>query len=78
MDDIVIPVHSFTESLKCLEEVLKIINESGLTLNLSKCNFFRKEIDFLGFEISGDEIRPGTRKIMAVSNYPVPKNVHEV
>lgn len=78
MDDILIPADSFAEGLERLEEVLKTINESGLTLNLSKCNFFRKKIDFLGFEISGDGIRPGTRKITAVSNFPVPRNVHEV
>lgn len=78
MDDILIPAHSFEEGLERLKEILKIISESGLTLNLSKCNFFRKEIDFLGFEITGSGIRPGTRKIAAVSNFPVPKNVHEV
>lgn len=78
MDDILIPARSFEEGLGRLEEVLRIISESGLTLNLSKCNFFRKEIDFLGFEISGNGIRPGTRKITAVSNFPTPRNVHEV
>jgi len=78
MDDILIPAHSFEEGLERLEEVLKIISETGLTLKLSKCNFFREEIDFLGFEITGSGIRPGTRKITAVSNFPVPRNVHEV
>lgn len=47
MDDILILADSFAEGLERLEEVLKIINESGLTLNLSKYNFFRKKIDFL-------------------------------
>jgi len=78
MDDVLIPSRSFEEGLERLEEVLKTVSENGLTLNLSKCSFFRKEIDFLGFEISGDGIRPGARKIVAVQNFPTPKNVHEI
>jgi len=69
MDDILIPARSFEEGLERLDEVLKIVSENGLTLNISKCSFFRKEIDFLGFEINGGEIRPGARKIAAVQNF---------
>lgn len=78
MDDVLIPSRSFEEGLERLEEVLKIISENGLTLNLSKCSFFRREIDFLGFEISGDGIWPGARKIVAVQHFSTPKNVHEI
>ena len=78
MDDVLISARSIAEGMELLEEVLKLIGESGLTLNLNKCNFFRKRIDFLGFEIDENGIRPGNRKIMAVANFPVPKNVHEV
>lgn len=47
MDDVLIPANSFNEGLERLEEVLQLISESGLTINLGKCNFFRTEIDFL-------------------------------
>lgn len=78
MDNVLISARSIAEGLELLEEVLKLIGESGLTLNLNKCNFFCKKIDFLEFEIDENGIRPGNRKIMAVSNFPVPKNVNKV
>lgn len=78
MDDILIPAKSFNEGLERLGKVLELLSEAGLTLKLKKCNFFFKEIDFLGFQVSGQGIRPGSRKTLAVSNFPVPKNVHDV
>ncbi|KAG6458358.1 hypothetical protein O3G_MSEX010822 [Manduca sexta] len=78
MDDILIPARSFGQGLERLEKVLQLLSEAGLTLKLKKCNFFYKEIDFLGFQVSGEGIRPGSHKILAVSNFPVPRNVHDV
>jgi hypothetical protein len=62
MDDILIPARDFEEGLSRLEEVLNLLRSGGLTLKLSKCCFFFDKIDFLGFEVSSDGIRPGTRK----------------
>lgn len=78
MDDILIPASSFEEGISRLEEVLQLLAEAGLTLKLKKCYFFQKELDFLGFHVSGDGIRPGSRKTHAISNFPEPKNVHDV
>lgn len=78
MDDVLIPARSFEEGFERLEMVLQLLHEAGLTLKLKKCNFFYREIDFLGFQVSGEGIRPGSRKTLAVSSFPVPKNVHDV
>ncbi|CAK1597525.1 unnamed protein product [Parnassius mnemosyne] len=78
MDDILIPSKSFKEGLERLGEVLGILREAGLTLKMEKCNFFQERIDFLGFEINKDGIRPGAQKIEAVSRFPIPRNQHEV
>ncbi|CAB3226541.1 unnamed protein product [Arctia plantaginis] len=78
MDDILIPAKSFEEGIERLEKVLQLLSEAGLTLKLKKCNFFFKEIDFLGFQVSGQGIRPGSHKTLAVTNFPVPRNVHDV
>ncbi|XP_022830950.1 uncharacterized protein LOC111359588 [Spodoptera litura] len=78
MDDILIPARTFNEGLKRLDEVLSIFRGANLTLKLEKCFFFYTQIDFLGFEVSGSGIRPGSRKITAVSNFPTPNNVHDV
>lgn len=78
MDDILIPARDVSEGLQRLEEVLELLKRGGLTLKLSKCHFFLDTIDFLGFQVSSDGIRPGQRKTDAVSKFPEPKNHHEL
>lgn len=78
MDDVLIPSKDITEGLQRLEEVLGLLKKGGLTLKLSKCQFFLDTIDFLGYEVSHDGIRPGHRKTEAVSKFPKPSNQHEL
>lgn len=78
MDDVLIPSKDFSEGMQRLEEVLQLLRNGGLTLKLSKCNFFLESIDFLGFEVSSNGIRPGSRKTDAVSKFPTPRNQHEL
>lgn len=78
MDDVLIPSKDVTEGLNRLEEVLELLKKGGLTLKLSKCHFFLETIDFLGYEVNADGIRPGNRKIEAVAKFPKPKNQHEL
>lgn len=78
MDDILIPAGSFNEGLLRLQEVLELLKQNGLTLKLSKCKFFYDKIDYLGYEVSSEGVRPGTHKTDAVSKFDAPRNVHEV
>lgn len=78
MDDIIIASTTTDEGLERLTAVLDLIKDANLTLNLRKCHFFKKTIDYLGFEISSEGVRPGLKKIMAVSAFKTPQNVHEV
>lgn len=78
MDDLLVPSKTVQEGLEKLEKVFILLRQAKLTLNLRKCVFFRERIDYLGFEISREGIRPGAHKIDAVKQFPVPKNVHEV
>jgi hypothetical protein len=78
IDDILIYGKDISECLERLEEVLKAIENANLTLNLSKCDFLRQEIDYLGYEISAKGVRPGKKKILSVANFPRPENVHNV
>ncbi|KAL0812161.1 hypothetical protein ABMA28_009538 [Loxostege sticticalis] len=78
MDDILIPSKTFDEGLQRLEEVLRLLQEAGLTLKMEKCNFFQESIVFLGFEIDKFGIRPGVQKTQAVSKFPIPRNQSDV
>jgi hypothetical protein len=78
MDDILIASSTIDEGLYKLSNVLKIFKSAGLTLNLEKCLFLSEKIDFLGYEISYEGVRPGQKKIQSVVDFPQPKNHHQV
>lgn len=78
MDDLLVPSVSVEEGFQRLEDILKLLKDTGLTLKLPKCSFFNTKIEYLGYEISSQGVKPGERKISAVKNFPLPKNVHEV
>ncbi|KAL0901247.1 hypothetical protein ABMA27_006539 [Loxostege sticticalis] len=78
MDDIVIGSKSIDEGMEKLQRVLDMLREANLTLNIKKCHFFKTTIEYLGFEISADGVRPGLRKVEAVAAFPTPRNPHEI
>lgn len=57
---------------------MNLFRTAGLTLKLSKCHFFSTSIDYLGFEISEEGVRPGRRKIDAVEKFPQTTDQHKV
>ncbi|KAG0926825.1 hypothetical protein G6F61_012951 [Rhizopus arrhizus] len=58
--------------------VLKKLDEAKLIINKKKCRFNRKELTFLGFNISADGIKPAPEKVKAVLSWPAPTNVQQV
>ncbi|XP_037295944.1 uncharacterized protein LOC115444529 isoform X1 [Manduca sexta] len=78
MDDLLIPCLDVNMGLKTLEKVLQLMRQANLKLNLRKCAFLKSEVNYLGYVVTPDGIRPGERKLDAVNNFPTPKNVHQV
>lgn len=78
MDDIIIFSSSLEEHKKHLDMILKRLKEAGLKIQLDKCEFFRKEVQFLGHTVSEDGVRPNEDKIQSIRNWPLPKNEKEV
>lgn len=76
MDDLLISSAAVAEGLSLLEEVLTLIGETEFKLNVEKCWFLKPSIEYLGH--AGDGIRPGRPKEKAVSEFPVPVDVHTV
>lgn len=78
IDDVLIYGKDVEECLSRLETVLQLIEGANLTLNLSKCEFLRDKINYLGYEISAAGVRPGTKKIECVVDFPRPTDLHTV
>lgn len=77
-DDTCIPAKSWSEIMRKLIVVLELLKDAHLTLNLSKCRFGMERVEFHGFEISGEGIRPSRGKTAAIGEFPAPRNAHEI
>lgn len=75
LDDILVHGKTFADMITNLRSVFLRLRASGLKLNPSKCNLFRKEVQFLGHVLSSKGISPDPTKIEAISNWPTPTNL---
>eukprot|EP00961_Rhodomonas_salina_P117225 1577975-Rhodomonas_salina.2 len=58
--------------------VLDILQAKKLYAKGSKCDFFRTEVQFLGFRVGDGQISKDPAKLEAVLNWPEPKTVWEL
>ncbi|XP_051173489.1 uncharacterized protein LOC127289546 [Leptopilina boulardi] len=78
LDDILITGKDWPTIRKRFIAVLEALKKAGLAINLKKCQFLLSKVSYLGFEISEKGIQPGKNKLEAITNFPTPKNVHDV
>ena len=78
LDDIIIYGKTLEEHNQRLEDVLERLARHNLKVKLSKCQFLKKKLSFLGHTITSNGVLPGVEKIEAVLNFPPPKNVKKV
>jgi transposase InsO family protein len=78
LDDILIFSKTREEHLRHIREVLERLREKKLYGKLSKCEFMRSEVGFLGHRIGADGLCVSPDKVDAVKSWPTPRNVHDV
>ena len=61
-----------------LRHVFQRLQQFGLKINLDKCRFFRKTVDFLGHRISPEGIQPTEDRVKGILSAPVPQNRSEL
>ena len=54
------------------------LDEAGLHLKLSKCEFFKNQVEYLGHIVSSKGIEMNPKKIAAIVNWPQPKTITQV
>ena len=57
---------------------LQFLKEKKLYANLSKCDFYKDKIHYLGHIISNERIFVDSENIEAIMNWPTPTNVTDV
>ena len=78
IDDVLVFGRTQEEHDKCLEAVLKRIQEAGGTLNRDKCEFATTGVKFLGQLVNAAGIRADPDKVNAILHMKDPTTVSEV
>ncbi|KAK7922290.1 hypothetical protein WMY93_009192 [Mugilogobius chulae] len=78
LDDVVVYSASIDEHLQRLGTVLSRLQKEGLKVKLSKCEFFKREVKYLGHVISGEGVSTDPDKVAAVAGWPRPNTVTEL
>ena len=72
LDDILIYSKTLEEHEKHLKEVMEILRAQRLYGKLSKCEFVKKEVEFLGYFVGREGLRADPKKVQTVSNWVTP------
>lgn len=78
LDDIVVMGDTWETHCDNIRRVLHRLQEANLSLKLSKCSFFKEEVEYLGHVISGEGIKPQPSKVRAMKEYPRPEILKEL
>lgn len=77
-DDITVTGKDFSQHIKTLKLVLNKLRDAGLKLNLSKCEFFKDKISYLGFTIDKFGLSKNQDRYLRVLQAPVPNDISEL
>ena len=78
LDDIIIYSSTPEEHLQHIKTVFKKLHHAKLSMKLSKCHFFAKEIQYLGHILGMEGIRPVPTKTEAIKAMHPPVNPKQV
>ena len=72
VDNIAVYSRTWEEHLATLTEVCSQAEVANLSLRADKCEFGKAEMEFLGYIVNGETIRPTPDNIQKVKDFPVP------
>ena len=73
VDDFVIYDNNVTDHVKHMEQFLQRCVENNITLNIEKCQFFKAQVTFAGFQLSSHGYKVDPPSITeAITKYPTP------
>lgn len=78
MDDIAIFSNTWSDHIRHLGVVFRILKEAKLHVQPAKCKFARGTVMFLGYEIGSGIMKPNEAKVRAIQEYPRPTTKKEV
>lgn len=78
LDDILVYGTSMVEHDKNLEAVMARLRNHNVRINMSKCNFRKQSVTFLGFKLTSQGWQIEDEKMTAIKNFRRPETTQEV
>ena len=78
VDDILIAGETEQDHDILLEKVMEKLISVGLQGNEKKCIFKKKEVEFLGYKLSENEVTPLKETSDSIKRFNTPKNIEEL
>ena len=78
LDDILIFSKTWEEHLKHVKQTLDVLKREKLYVKLSKCEFGKTSLNYLGHIVGGGELKIDPSKVVITVNWPKPKFSTEV
>ena len=70
IDDLLITSNgTIQDHLQKVEQVLQRLQKAGLKVNANKSKFCRSEVEYLGYLVTRDGIKPQAKKVQAIHNW---------
>ena len=78
IDNILTYSTTFSDHLNHVAQVLQTLKEAHLKIRISKCQFAKNSVEFLGHLITPDEIGPNKKNIEALTSFPTASKIKDV
>ena len=72
VDDFVIYDNNITDHISHVQQFLQRCMDNNIALNVDKCQFFRTQLTFTGFQLSSSGYKIDPSITEAITNYPTP------
>lgn len=78
MDDIIIFAEDEDSHLKNISTIFETLEKANIKVQLDKCEFLKKEVEFLGFIISDSGIKTNPKRVEAIEKFPLPLTLKDL
>ena len=78
LDDIIVISNTWDEHILRIRALFEALSKFGLVVNLSKCEFAKAEVTYLGHRVGQGKVIPKQSNVDAVLSFPVPKTKRNV
>lgn len=78
IDDFLVASENDVQHREYLRVLFQRLNDYGVVINTAKCEFGVREIQFLGYTVTAEEIEPLAERVDAIAKVPLPATVKDL